>query len=95
MTRLKLFSAALILSAAMATPVFAQAVIGAPGDRDFFNPDGDILHGGGGQAPPAPNAIQTIPPRAMAMMPPGDGKLVRHPVSPPIVARRADRYDGR
>jgi hypothetical protein len=45
MTRFKLFGAALILSTAFATPVFAQAAAGLPelpGDYAFFYPKDDF-----------------------------------------------------
>jgi hypothetical protein len=50
MTSLKLVGAALTLSAAFATPVFAQSAAGLPelpGDYAFFNlaPDGDLRIG--------------------------------------------------
>jgi hypothetical protein len=87
MTRFKLFSAALILSTGMATPVFAQAAISEPGAYAFYHPNGDVLHTG---AVPAPDAY--------AMVPYGDGRVVvrrpmsRHDVSRYVSARRADRY---
>ena len=46
MTTLKLFSAALILSAAVATPVLAQEAIQEPGNWSFYHPNGDLLHAG-------------------------------------------------
>ncbi len=42
MTTFKLFSAALILSAAVATPVAAQQVIQEPGAYAFYHPNGDL-----------------------------------------------------
>jgi len=82
MTRFKLFSAALILSATMAGQVFAQAAIQEPGNYAFFHPDGDLLHAG--SVSPAPDA--------MAMMPAGSGKVVRHPMAHHVAIKRADRY---
>ena len=46
MTTFKLFSAALILTAAVATPVAAQQVIQEPGNYAFYYPNGDVLHAG-------------------------------------------------
>src|ERR1700731_1096197 len=82
MTRFKLFSAALILSAAMATPVFAQAAISEPGAYAFYHPNGDVLHAG--SPSPAPDA--------MAMIPFGGRKMVRPHWSPLFPAKRADGY---
>jgi hypothetical protein len=82
MTRFKLFSAALILSATMASQVFAQEAIQEPGNYAFFNPNGDLLHAGSASASPD----------AMAMIPAGSGKMVRHHMAHRIVAKRADRY---
>ena len=42
MTTFKLFSAALILSAAVATPVVAQQAIQEPGAYAFYHPNGDL-----------------------------------------------------
>ena len=86
MTRFKLFSAALILSATMAAAVasqaFAQEAIQEPGNYAFFHPDGDLLHA---NAPsPAPDA--------MAMIPAGSGKLVRHHMAHHVAIKRAERY---
>jgi hypothetical protein len=82
MTRFKLFGAVLILSATMASQAFAQEAIQEPGNYAFFHPDGDLLHAG--SASPAPDA--------MAMMPTGGGKIVRHPMAHHVAAKRADRY---
>jgi len=82
MTRFKLFSAVVILSATTASQVFAQAAIQEPGNYAFFHPDGDLLHAG--SASPAPDAL--------AMIPPGGGKMGRHHVAHHIAAKRADRY---
>jgi hypothetical protein len=86
MTRFKLFSAAVILSAAMAetmaSQVFAQEAIQEPGNYAFFHPDGDLLHAN--SPSPAPDA--------MAMMPAGSASAVRHHIARHVAARRADRY---
>jgi hypothetical protein len=42
MTRLRFLAAAVILSAAIATPAFAQPVIQEPGNFAFFYPNGDL-----------------------------------------------------
>ena len=82
MTRFKLFSAALILSATMAATVasqaFAQEAIQEPGNYAFFHPDGDLLHAN--SPSPAPDAMAMIP----------AGKMGRHHVA--HVGKRADRY---
>jgi hypothetical protein len=84
MTRFKLFSAALILSATMAatSQVVAQEAIQEPGNYAFFHPDGDLLHAN------APSAA----PDAMAMIPAGSGKLVRHHMAHHVAIKRAERY---
>ena len=46
MTGFKLIAAALVLSAASATTVFAQAAIQEPGAYAFYHPNGDVLHAG-------------------------------------------------
>ena len=46
MTTFKLFSAALILTAAVATPLAAQEAIQEPGNYAFYHPNGDLLHSG-------------------------------------------------
>ena len=46
MTKLKLFSAAAVLSLMFATPVFAQAAIQEPGMYAFYYPNNDVLNGG-------------------------------------------------
>ena len=86
MTRFKLFSAALILSATMAAAVasqaFAQEAIQEPGNYAFFHPDGDLLHA---NAPsPAPDA--------MAMIPAGSAKMARHHMAHHVAIKRAERY---
>src|SRR6201995_1806263 len=85
MTRFKLFGAVLILSAGMATPVFAQAAISEPGAYAFYHPNGDVLHTG-----IAPSAV----PDAYAMAPFGSSRAVRHRMSHHVSAKRADRYSG-
>jgi len=82
MNSFKLFGATLILSAAMATPVFAQAAISEPGAYAFYHPNGDVLHAG--SPSPAPDA--------MAMLPFGGSKVVRHPMSHHAAVRHAERY---
>jgi hypothetical protein len=84
MTSFKLLSAVLILSAGMATPVFAQAAISEPGAYAFYHPDGDVLHTGIAPSP-APNAY------AMA---PFGSRAVRHHMSHHVAPKRADRYSG-
>jgi hypothetical protein len=83
MSRFKLFGAALILSATMAGQVFAQAAIQEPGNYAFFHPDGDVLHAGSA----------SLAPDAMAMMPAGGGRVVRHPMAHHVAIKRADRYN--
>jgi hypothetical protein len=85
MTRFKLVAAALILSAGMATPVFAQAAISEPGAYAFYHPNGDVLHTGIAPSP-APDAF--------AMIPAGHGRMVRHHMSHLVSAKRVDRYSG-
>jgi hypothetical protein len=46
MTKLKVLSAAAMLSLMFATPVFAQAAIQEPGAFAFYYPNYDILNGG-------------------------------------------------
>jgi hypothetical protein len=46
MTTFKRFSVALILAAAVATPVAAQEAIQEPGNYAFYHPNGDLLHAG-------------------------------------------------
>ncbi len=58
MTTFKLFSAALILFAAVATPLAAQEAIQEPGNYAFYHPNGDVLHAG-----------STRPADAMASLP--------------------------
>jgi hypothetical protein len=58
MTTFKLFSAALILTAAVATPVAAQQAIQEPGNYAFYYPNADVLHAGSSR--PA-DAIASLP----------------------------------
>jgi hypothetical protein len=46
MTTFKFFSAALILTAAVATPVAAQQAIQEPGNFAFYHPNADVLNAG-------------------------------------------------
>ena len=46
MTTFKLFSAALILAAAVATPAAAQQAIQEPGNYAFYHPNADVLNAG-------------------------------------------------
>jgi|UPI00042440F3 hypothetical protein len=55
MSGLRILAAALILSAASATTVFAQAAIQEPGAFAFYHPNGDVLHAG--SATPAADAM--------------------------------------
>jgi hypothetical protein len=57
MTRYKLLAAAVILSAATATPVLAQAVIPEPGAYAFYHPNGDL---GIGSTRPAAEAMASV-----------------------------------
>ena len=89
MGRFKLFGVALILSAAMATPVFAQAAIQEPGAYAFYHPDGDLLHAR--SARPAPDAMAMVVPR-------DSGRISRHgmrTMSHRAVTKRPDRFDMR
>jgi len=65
MTSFKVFAATVILSTAIATPVFAQAAVSEPGAAAFYHPDADILHA---RSTPAPYAL--APPDAFASLPP-------------------------
>ena len=58
MTTSRLFSAALILAAAAATPVAAQEAIQEPGNYAFYHPNGDVLNSGSSR--PA-NAMASLP----------------------------------
>jgi hypothetical protein len=71
MTSFKLFGAALILSTAFATPVFAQSAAGLPelpGDYAFFNlaPNGDLRIGSA--FAPADSGTVQPPPIAVAQV---------------------------
>jgi hypothetical protein len=65
MTSFKVLAVTLILSTAIATPLFAQAAVSEPGAAAFYHPDADILHAG---STPAPYAL--APPNAFASLPP-------------------------
>ena len=89
MTRFKLFGAVLILSAGMATPVFAQAAISEPGAYAFYHPDGDLLHAR--SARPAPDAMAMAAPR-------DSSRITRHGMRTMYyraAAKRPDRFDMR
>jgi hypothetical protein len=64
MTSLKVFGAAALLSAAFATPVFAQAAVQEPGAFAFYHPNADVLNAGRG-GPPA-DAYAFVPERSNA-----------------------------
>jgi hypothetical protein len=79
--------AALMLSAALATPVFAQAAISEPGAYAFYHPNGDVLNAGAGGVRSAPET------NALAMVP--YGRVIHHRVhhgSHEFTAKRLDRY---
>ena len=85
MIRFKLLGAALILSAGMGTPVFAQAAISEPGAYAFYHPNGDVLHTG---------IVPSPAPDAFAMVPAGSsGRMVRHHMAHHVSAKRTDRYN--
>jgi hypothetical protein len=46
MTSLKTITAAALLSAVTASPLFAQAAISEPGAFAFYHPNADVLNGG-------------------------------------------------
>ena len=78
---------ALMLSGAMATPVFAQAAISEPGAYAFYHPNGDVLNAGAGGVRSAPEA------NALAMVP--YGRVIHHRArhsSHEFAAKRLDRY---
>jgi hypothetical protein len=81
MTRYKLLAAAVILSAATATPALAQAVIQEPGAYAFYHPNGDL---GLGSARPS-DAMASEPLR-------GNGNMARFrsaTMSHPLPAKRS------
>jgi hypothetical protein len=83
----KSIAAALMLSAALATPVFAQAAISEPGAYAFYHPNGDVLNAGAGGVRSAPGA------NALAMVP--YVRMVHHRAhhsSHEFTAKRLDRY---
>lgn len=59
MTSFKILAATVMLSTAIATPVFAQAAISEPGAFAFYHPDGDVLHTGSTR--PVPDALASLP----------------------------------
>jgi hypothetical protein len=63
MTSFKTFALAAMLSAAAATPVFAQAAIQEPGEFAFYHPNLDVLNGGA----PTPAARLASAPREASM----------------------------
>jgi hypothetical protein len=81
MTTFKFFSAALILSAAVATPVAAQQAIQEPGNYAFYHPNGDVL-----------NAGSTRPADAMASQLSGMQMSVKKPHKAIAVRAPAKRY---
>ena len=46
MSSFKLFGAALVVTALVATPVSAQQAVQEPGAAAFYHPNADILHAG-------------------------------------------------
>ena len=60
MTTFKLFGAALVLSAAVATPVLAQQAIQEPGAYAFAYPNADLGIGSSRAAPSEALAQQTL-----------------------------------
>ncbi len=58
MTSFKVLAAAVILSSAAATPLFAQAAISEPGEYAFYHPNSDV---GLGYSQPAENALASAP----------------------------------
>ena len=60
MTTFKLFGAALVLSAAVATPVLAQQAIQEPGAFAFAYPNGDLGIGSSRAAPSEAMAQQAL-----------------------------------
>ncbi len=60
MTSFKVFAATVILSTALATPLFAQAAISEPGAYAFYHPNSDL---GLGSGQPAANALASAPSR--------------------------------
>jgi hypothetical protein len=66
MTSFKILVAAVMLSTAIATPVFAQAAISEPGAFAFYHPDGDVLHAG--STTPVRDALASLPLRHSSHM---------------------------
>jgi hypothetical protein len=65
MTRYAFLAAAVILSAATATQVFAQAAIQEPGAYAFYHPNADVLNAGG---PRPADAMASVNGGSMAQM---------------------------
>jgi hypothetical protein len=80
MTSYKLLAAAVILSAATATPALAQRMIEEPGAYAFYHPNADL---GIGSARPATDAMAMAPLRDSGMA------GLRMQASHPLPARRA------
>jgi hypothetical protein len=68
MTTFKLFGAALLLTAAGATPLLAQQVIQEPGNYAFYYPNADLLHAGSSR-PADAMASRDVAGLRMAVMP--------------------------
>jgi hypothetical protein len=66
MTSFKILAATVMLSTAIATPVFAQAAISEPGAFAFYHPDADVLHAG--STLPARDALASLPLRHSSHM---------------------------
>jgi hypothetical protein len=81
MTTFKFFSAALVLVAALATPVAAQEAIQEPGNYAFYHPNGDVLHAGSSR-----------PADALASQLSGMQMLVKKPHKAIAVRASAKRY---
>ena len=82
MTNFKLLAAAVILSAASATPVLAQRMIEEPGAFAFVYPMGDL---GIGSARPPMDAMAAVPLREAGGM-----AGLRMQASRPLLARRVN-----
>jgi hypothetical protein len=80
MTSYKLLAAAVILSAATATPALAQRMIEEPGAYAFYHPNADL---GIGSARPAMDAMASVPLRDSGGM-----AGLRMQASRPLPARR-------
>jgi hypothetical protein len=71
MTSLKTVTAAVLLSALTASPVFAQAAIQEPGAFSFYHPDRDVLNGGAPLSSEAATPQSRVPSDAYAAIPGG------------------------